>query len=286
MIFWLLQWKKRFWVSFIVLLIAYFHFHAFLEWSNDVNPNIYDRTLKLFSYNVRLFNAYEKNSNQEEVGAAINKLIRKEGPEVLCIQEYYDKNKVDFSEYPYQFIHFRSKSAKMGHAIFSKYPIINKGSFDFDGTFNNTIWIDLLIEKDTVRVYNLHLESLGILPSVEFLQDKGADSIRKKLRTKFIMQEQQVNAILEHSSKIQYASIVAGDFNNTSFSYVYNKMMDGRQDGFQEKGNGLGSTFNFNGYPMRIDFILPSNHIEVVEFKTFPKEHSDHHPIQAMVGWR
>ena len=41
---------------------------------------------------------------------------------------------IDFSEYPYNYIHFKEKNI-LGHAIFSKYPLINTYSFDFENSF-------------------------------------------------------------------------------------------------------------------------------------------------------
>lgn len=285
-IYWLIQFKKRFWFSFLILLVAYLHFHAFVQFSKDQNPNIYSKHFSILSYNVHLFNAYEKDNDPKEIARTMNGILGKRQPSIVCIQEYYKEHSVNFNEYPYRYVHFKSEKAPLGHAIFSKYPILDKGSIDFDGSSNNTIWADIAIDGDTVRIYNVHLQSLGILPSVEYLQDNGTEKISARLRQNFAKQEQQVSQLLEHCKNISYTSVLAGDFNNTSFSYIYHKLKQGRQDAFQEQGNGLGSTFKFNGYPLRIDFILPTQQVEVIDFSTLKEGFSDHHPIIATLGWR
>lgn len=285
-VYWILKFKKRFWLSFLILVVAFFHFNGFIAFSSDVNPNTYSTSLNVLSYNVRLFNSYENTPDLEAVASSFNQLLAKQHPDVICIQEYYRKNQIDFSSYPYQYIHFRNESAVFGHAIFSKVPILDKGSFDFPDTYNNAQWVDLNVGEDTVRVYNVHLQSLGILPSVDFLQQRGQERIRERLRVNFIKQQDQVELLMKHSASISHASILMGDFNNTAFSYSYHRLKEGRKDAFKERGNGLGTTFSFNGYPMRIDFILPSKHLEVTHFETLKRGFSDHHPINATVAWR
>lgn len=285
MVYWIIRFKKRFWFSLVVLVIAYFHFHAFFEISTEGNVAQYAKHLKILSYNVHLFNAYEKNPDEEAVATSFAELITSEKPDVVCIQEYYAKNKADFSGYPYQFIHFKDSTHKLGHAIFSKYPILHQGSFDFNGSYNNSLYADLLVDSDTIRVYNLHLQSLGILPTVDFLQQRGTEQIKQRMSVTFVKQEAQVAEILKHKNLCNYPVIFSGDFNNTSFSYIYRELRNGMQDAFQKKGNGLGQTYFFNHYPIRIDFILASEEFSVIHFDHITKSFSDHYPIISTVGW-
>jgi endonuclease/exonuclease/phosphatase family metal-dependent hydrolase len=285
MVYWILRFKKRFWFSLVVVVIAYFHFHAFFEISSEGSIDQHAKNIKLLSYNVHLFNAYEKNPDETAVATAFSKLIELEKPDVICIQEFYAKNKADFSAYPYQFIHFKDSTHKLGHAIFSKYPILHKGSFDFEASYNNTLFADLLVNADTIRVYNLHLQSLGILPTVDFLQQRGTEQIKQRMSDTFVQQEAQVAKILRHKNECKYPVLFSGDFNNTSFSYIYRELKQGMQDAFQEKGNGLGQTYLFNYYPMRIDFILASEEFSIVNFDNIKKSFSDHYPIISTVGW-
>ena len=64
-IYWAVQFRRRFFVSFTVLLISYFYFNVFYEVSSEGDASQYNNTLSVLSYNVRLFNAYEKKPNTD-----------------------------------------------------------------------------------------------------------------------------------------------------------------------------------------------------------------------------
>ena len=285
LIYWFLKkWKKGI-LTALVLFIAYLHFGPFIEFSTEGNTKEYRETLSILSYNVRLFNAYEKDVDTVEVSEVISTMIEIQQPDVIAIQEFYNPNSVDFSIYPYSYIHFKEEH-KLGHAVFSKYPIVNRGAFDFDKSYNNSIFVDIVKGNDTIRVYNLHLQSIGILPDVGYLQDGDTDRIRLRMAQNFKKQQAQVEAILKHKTTSPYPVIMAGDFNNTTFSYIYRKLSKDMTDAFLVKGNGIGATFKFDFYPMRIDYIMASDTtFDVVEFETLDSSFSDHNPIYASLGW-
>ena len=278
-------------MSLIVLVIAYFFFNPFIEFSSEGNPDKFNNTLSVLSYNVRLFNAYEKNPSKD-VSEIIEELLTTKQPDVVCIQEYYRDSILRFTDYPYQYIHFKKtvnkkgkvKEHVLGHAILSKFPLINKGAFDFNRTSNNSIYADVVKGKDTIRIYNLHLESLRISPKVSFLQEVDKDKILKRLSNGFIGQQEHMAQILDHKAETPYPVLLCGDLNNTPFSYVYRKIEKGMKDAFVEKGNGLGTTYLFDSYPMRIDYVFASEEIEVLKFETIKKTFSDHYPVSALVG--
>ena len=283
-LYWAIQFRRRFLVSFTVLLISYFYFNVFYEVSSEGDASQYKNTLNVLSYNVRLFNAYEKKP-ETDASEIISEILTEENPDVVFVQEYYKPNKIDFSAYPHKYVHFKSEKAKLGHAFFSKYPLVNTGAFDFEETYNNTLYADVVKGTDTIRIYNVHLQSLGIIPRVSFLQDSDNEKLRKRVSKAFEKQQSQVEAILEHKEKTKHPVIICGDFNNTPFSYSYRKLKDGMQDAFRERGNGLGTTFKFEKFPMRIDYIFASEGLDVISFESMEKTFSDHYPVRATVGW-
>jgi len=284
-VYWLIRLKRRFLLSFVVLIIAYFHFNPFFEISSEGDTSKYNQTLSVLSYNVRLFNAYEKDTSEEKITQEFLEILKSEQPDIVLIQEFYSDYTIEMEDYPYQFIHFKKPDYKLGHAIFSKYPLINKGGFDFVDSYNNTIYTDAVVRSDTVRVYNLHLQSLGILPNVDFLQKRGTALLKKRFSETFVMQEQQIDRILKHKEASKHPVILGGDFNNTSFSYAYRELKRGMQDAYLKKGNGIGTTYSFVSYPLRIDFILLSQGMDVLKFTTGDSSFSDHKPVSATVGW-
>lgn len=283
-LYWAFQFRRRFFLSAVMVVIAYFYFNAFYAISSEGDPSQYKNTLTVLSYNVRLFNFYETKPDSD--GAETMKAyLESENPDVLCFQEYYKGNKVDFSAYPYRYEHTKKPKMNLGNAIFSKYPLINKGAFDFEKTYNNTIYADVVKGKDTIRVYSVHLQSIGVLPEVKVLQDADNVKLRKKFTNAFEKQQFQIDAIQNHKQKSKYPVIISGDFNNTPFSYTYRKMIGTMKDAFREKGNGLGTTFLFDKFPLRIDFILASEELDVISFKTLKNTFSDHYAIRATLGW-
>ncbi|MGB1283617.1 MAG: endonuclease/exonuclease/phosphatase family protein, partial [Polaribacter sp.] len=173
---------------------------------------------------------------------------------------------------------------KFGLAIYSKYKIINSGSLDLENSSNNIIFVDIVKQKDTIRVYNLHLESLKINPNKENFGQENSEKLLKRLENSFKKQAHQTKKFLAHEQQWKGKKIVCGDFNNTSYSWVYNQISKNKKDAFVEAGKGFGKTFNY-WFPMRIDFIFMDETLKVNQFKTFSVEYSDHFPIQARINW-
>lgn len=283
-IYWLLQLNRRLFLSLTLLIFSYFYFNVFYEYSSEGNPDDYQNTLSLISYNVRLFNAFEKEDHGN-VPEMMAKLIQDENPDVICVQEYHRNHNVDFSGFPHKYIHFRRKDSKMGYAIFSKYPLKNTGAFDFKDSDNNAQYADVILKHDTIRLYNIHLQSMGITPEVQYIQETNKERLIRRLSYRFRLQETQVKTLLEHKNKSEYPVILAGDMNNTPFSYTYRKMNTGMRDSFRERGRGLGTTFSFDGFPMRLDYIFAPREYAVISFKTIKETFSDHHAIRTVLGW-
>ncbi len=283
-LYWLLRLRKQMLWSVFVLIIAYFHFNSTYEFASEGDPANYKNTLKVMSYNVRLFNAYEKDP-PENTQQIIDELITEENPDIIFIQEYYRNSDVEFPEYPYRLVHFKNDKVLLGHAIFSRYPLMNRGGFNFRRTGNNSLYADVAVDQDTVRLYNVHLQSIGITPSVDYIQEGDKEKLRQRLGLAFMKQQEQMETILEHKDNSPYPVLLCGDFNNTSFSYIYREFNKGMTDAFEARGGGLGSTFSFDSYPMRIDYIFSSTKMDVLKFETIKKTFSDHYPIIATLGW-
>ncbi len=62
-------------------------------------------------------------------------------------------------------------------------------------------------------------------------------------------------------------------------------MVANLNDAFVDKGNGLGTTYLFDSYPMRLDYIMTSKDLDIVNFTTIKKTFSDHYPVSATVEW-
>lgn len=286
LIYWLIKLKKQLLLSLIVLALSALNFSSFIKFNISSKQTIDPESIRIASYNVRVFNRYQHKALFEETPKFMREFVDQYKPEILLIQEYYKRDGIDLEEkYPYNYIIYSNKHRRFGHAIFSNYPILASGNLDFKKTSNNGIWADFLIGQDTLRTYNVHLQSYGVSASIDYLQDTDKEEITKKLSDTFVEQEDQVKEIRAHmkqSTKTPYY-ILTGDANNTPFSYTYKHLRGDMKDAFLEKGSGLGTTFSFDGYPLRIDYIFTSQAIDVEYFEVGKETFSDHKPLIAEI---
>ncbi len=282
MLYWLLKAKKQLLLSGLVLLLGYSYVASLYKFSSSKNVEN-SNDLSIMNYNVRLFNLYNW-IDSDSVEQGIVKLIKKENPDVVSFQEYHPHKRVDLSPYKYKYEKLSGNRVQYGQAIFSKYPMTDSGSVEFKNTANNAIYVDIVKGSDTIRVYNVHLQSLRIDANVENLKTENSEKLFKKAGETFKMQQEQAELFIEHKKKSPYKMVICGDFNNTAYSYVYKKIKGNLKDGFEEAGNGFGRTFDFKYFPVRIDFILVDQDFEVNSFKVFKEKLSDHYPIRAKIS--
>jgi endonuclease/exonuclease/phosphatase family metal-dependent hydrolase len=279
-VYWIIKLKKHFIISTLILIIGWFFTPPIYKFTD--NTSSLNNDVKVMSYNVRMFNHW-KWIDEDNIPEKINNLILEKSPDILLFQEYYNLEKQQFS-YPYKYIKTKNKKAQIGFAIYSKFPIINKGSLELENTTNNIIFADIVKEKDTIRVYNLHLQSLELNTDKENFGQENSEKLIARLKEGFKKQAVQAATFLAHEKQWKGKKIVAGDFNNTSYSWVYNQISKNKKDAFIEAGKGFGKTFNY-WFPMRIDFILTDENAIINQFNSFSEKNSDHFPIQAKINW-
>ncbi|NOY47179.1 MAG: endonuclease/exonuclease/phosphatase family protein [Chlorobi bacterium] len=281
-VFWLLKVKKQLLLSLLVLLLGFNHVTSLYKFTSSRNVEN-ENNLSIMNYNVRLFNLYNWIPT-ENIETQIVNLIKKEQPDIISFQEYQPQDNVDLSFYKYKYEKLSGTRVQYGQAIFSQYPIIASGSIAFPNTANNAIYADIVKNRDTIRIYNVHLQSLRIDKDVENLNTEDSERLFKRISQTFKKQQLQTELFIKHKDKSPYKMIVCGDFNNTAFSYVYKEIKGDLVDAFQEAGNGFGRTFDFKYFPIRIDFILVDKAFKINGFKTLEDKLSDHYPIIAKVS--
>ena len=281
-VYWLFKIKKQLLLSLIVVSIGYILFGSLYKFSNSEEDKA--GGLSVMNYNVRLFNLYEWIP-KKGIDIKLVDFIKKEQPQVLSLQEYHPSKTVDLSFYKYKYEKLEGSKTKFGQAIFSQFPIINSGSVDFPNTSNNAIFADIVKEKDTIRVYNLHLQSFGIDPKVESLTSKNSEKLINGIGETFKLQQSQAELFLKHKNNSPHKVIICGDFNNSAFSYVYKTIKADMKDAFKQQGNGFGRTYNFKFFPVRIDYLFIDKSMTVNSFKTYDVQYSDHYPIMTRISF-
>lgn len=284
-VYWMFQIKRQMILSGIVLILGITFINKFYKFSS-IDQTIEEKDFVVMSYNVRLFNLFQWIP-RENVGDDIKQFINEQNPDILCIQEYSETANVDLRVYKHKFIFMQGKNIKTGQAIFSKYPIIDNGNIEFPESDNLIVYADIRKGKDTIRVYNMHLQSIKISPDVNEMQD-NVDSINqqksqlvvKRISKAFTKQQIQAEILVRHKKECNYPMIICGDMNNSAFSYVYRSIKGNLNDCFEEAGKGFGQTYNFKYYPARIDYIFADKRFKVKNFQNFHEiKSSDHYPI-------
>jgi endonuclease/exonuclease/phosphatase family metal-dependent hydrolase len=282
LLYWLMNVKKQLFLSLFVLILGFNHVSSLYNFSNSKDVKT-EGNLSIMNYNVRLFDLYNW-INLDNVQDDMVAFIKNESPDIISFQEYHPHEKVDLSFYKYKYEELSGVRVKYGQAIFSKFPIVNSGSIEFPDTGNNAIFADIVKDKDTIRVYNVHLQSLRIDAEDGELSKENSGRLIKRASETFKMQQFQSELFLLHKNKSPHKMIICGDFNNTAYSYVYKEIKGELIDAFGKAGNGFGRTFDFKYFPVRIDFILTDKAFKINHFKTYDVKFSDHFPVLTKVS--
>jgi endonuclease/exonuclease/phosphatase family metal-dependent hydrolase len=282
-IYWLIQFKKYIFVSGLVLLLGITFINKFYNLKPTELP-ITEKEFTIMSYNVRLFNKFNWNK-KANIPTKIAEFVSEKNPDILCIQEYSNLEKTQFSNYKYQHVFKEGKNIIVGNAIFSKYRIIDKGVINFQNSTNNAVYADIIKDKDTLRIYSMHLQSIKISTDIEDeeiqkMNESKTKYIFRKISSAFTKQQEQALLLKQHYTDCKYKKIICGDMNNSAFSFVYRTIKGSMQDAFESNGEGFGKTYNFKYYPARIDYIFADKNIQINSFETLNDFYnSDHFPL-------
>lgn len=306
-LFWILV--KPFWLLISLLVFAttfspiqdLVSFHYSPDFSVDKKPG----NFRVMSWNVELFNILSHKTHPEKRQEMFD-LINNYNPDIACFQEvvagskpksinYFPDiiNALKFTDYLYSYqIRFDfDANHHFGILILSKFPIARKQTMvnnpdDYNSTFQ---FVDLCIGTDTVRVFNLHLQSLKFSEENWHYLDKGSKktgeniresrSIITKIKTGIIKRASQAAFIKDEMNHSPYPIIVCGDFNDVPLSYAYETIGEGLQNTFVKKGFGISRTFSGISPTLRIDNIFTSSNFKITQYTRIKKVLSDHFPI-------
>ncbi|MBK3517422.1 endonuclease/exonuclease/phosphatase family protein [Carboxylicivirga marina] len=300
--FWLVKRRWQSLIPLLVILITWVHWQHTFQWKGQVkDKNEFVQPLKVMSFNARMFDYYKWIG--DDTNEKIFDLIRKENPDVLCLQEFFtSKNNKAYNEHyilrrlnQFRYKHIEYRSGKKGNrnfglVTFSKYPIVEKHSLKFEHTSNFSIYSDIKVGKERIRIFNNHLESikfsrqqLNFLDSLNYQDEKERNekikAITSKLSLAFENRASQAETIGKYIANSPFSTVVCGDFNDTPVSYVYRKMRGGLKDAFVESGQGFGGTYNGPLPSFRIDFIFHDKKFKSYNFRRLKVDLSDHYPI-------
>ena|SRR6185312_909115 len=308
-IFWVLL--RSGWVI-LSLVVIFTSWHAVknifpLHFSSEFTLQKQPGNIRVMSWNVELFNILHHKDHPQNKQTIID-LINKYDPDIACFQEmvagenkkainYFPaiQNALKFTDYlySYQVKDDFDKYHHFGIIVFSKFPIVRKQTLvNNPNNYNSTFqYIDIVTGKDTIRVFNIHLQSLkfskvnlnyldsGKVPSGGNISE--SKNIISKIKLGVLKRASQANFIKDELNHSPYPIIVCGDFNDVPVSYAYETIGKGLQNAFVEKGSGISRTFSSISPTLRIDNIFTDKQFKIVQFTRIKKLLSDHFPIVA-----
>jgi endonuclease/exonuclease/phosphatase family metal-dependent hydrolase len=294
-IFWALRRDRYAWFSVGCILAGLGYFGGFFNLSFAETAKDPDAAISVLTYNIASLDNYagKKGKRQEALEADFKEFASQiEQPDVFCMQEWKGEKLTGLVNSTFGFANnYRVENT----AIFSKFPIQNKGSLDFGNTTNNCVWADLKTPKGTVRFYSVHLQSNKLTQTADKIATKGHLNdeqtwrdirfVMGRYKTAVAIRAKQAQQVAEHIAKSPYPVILCGDFNDPPVSYTYNLLSKSLQDSFCEKGSGVGSTFAGNLPFLRIDYVLPGKKFKVLNHTVIGTKLSDHYPVEVLLEW-
>lgn len=291
------EWKKVV-VLGVLWLFTGHYFNRMVTWHFASK----EADIQIISYNVRVFNAYAHLADEGYQSSKKMLQFLKESPaDVLCLQEYYnDVNDPVFATqrqlkkaYPYMHkskMTINHNGAEFGMVIFSKWPVVHKGAVELPTKGGNQIiYIDVKKDKDTLRIYNMHLQSMSINEQALKNNSSGSERFQTAFKTALkqfkkgaVQRSWQVDVLTQHIEECPYPVIVCGDLNDPPFSYTYEKLSDVLDNSFESGGKGMGISYNGSIPFLRIDQQFYSESLKIQYFNTLNSiRYSDHYPIMA-----
>ena len=306
---WLLQLHWLSSVSMLVLIVGFAGVkNCIVANITAVTPSYVGAKLRIMSYNVKVFDLYNWSHNTETRVEILNTLLENKA-DIINIQEFYTSTIPPHRNHDsimtatgyyanLQITKVANTKDYFGIVTYSRYPIVNTGIVEFEKNGNNiALYTDVVLNsKDTLRVYNCHLQSVH-LKKTDFLflsqlkngsadtnYDKSISSIYSRLALAYNKRVTQVELLAKSISESPYKVLLTGDLNDVPNSYTYGKLMNtGLQDAFLEQGFGFGKTFTGTALPLRIDYILHSKQLNCTTFDVLHTQGSDHYAIVAEV---
>lgn len=300
--------KNLFYVGLGIFIVG---FRMHLSYFSIAIPNesIHDKKIKVLSYNVRLFGLYEDVEGGTK--QKIFQFLKEQNADVYSFQEFYHQDpptrfvtkdslklllETPYIQEHYSF-HLHGRQY-YGVAMMTKLPVIAQGDVSFEDVLkksnNYCIYMDVVPSPgDTLRIYNMHLQSIGLNSSdIEGLNNREEDlsktkyrGVIHKLHIAFEKRQFQVEKIVSHMRECPYRIIIMGDMNDTPMSYSYLQLRKILKDAFTSNRTGIGATYVGKLPVGRIDYILHSEELNPFDFYIQKEEYSDHRAISCSFNY-
>lgn len=288
-VFWVIVKFKYAFLSLVAVLVGWFHFLGFVNFNS---PPQADSELKILSYNMGFsytLRSGSKEAREKKKDELKEFFLSQSDVDIFCLQESSSFSrkilKRNFTDY------YTHEIDRRGTFIFSKYPIIRHGEISFGTSTNSCLWADINIKNDTIRVYNMHLQSnrvskdaVKVIDNVNLQEKKtwmGIRGILSKYSSASRVRARQSWKVAEHAAKSLHPTIICGDGNDPPTSFTYSRICGDYQDSFSEAGSGIGTTYAGKIPMLRIDYIFVDDQFQVNSFDILTEDFSDHYAVKG-----
>lgn len=293
LVLWLITWKKGALISVVTILICIGPILRYCPLNLSKSDDAPDLTV--LTFNTESF-GYDNNGD----ASASNPLLQHVtslGAQILLFQEArtsvlndIDRNMELNGEYPYRFT-----DKNHMQACISKYPIISHETIPFNKAAggNSCLYLRLLVEGDTLAVFNCHLQSNSLVqedfdeyhhfienPSDSILY-AGSKKILGKLLKSTGLRATQAELVREKAqAETAKYMIVCGDFNDTPLSYSFHVFDRFLTDVYGTVGRGPGITYHEHRLFYRIDHMFCNSALTPISSNVDRgNKDSDHYPV-------
>ncbi len=295
---WLIRRRWRYSLYSLLTLLVGYHFVLVTVGIHFPDPT--PPHFEVLSYNTHIFNAYTRKPHNEKNRQFVN-WVANDGAAIKCFQEFYNlDSSVTFNSVAqlmakgqYELYFEKADTDDLhgyiGLAIFSKFPIVGRGVLQAkEFRPYGAMYADLKIGRDTLRVYNIHLESMSIderalldAGNSEKLK-KGSLEVFRKLKTGFVSRARQSKILRDHIRQCPHRVILCGDLNDLPYSYTYYMLRSELYNTFEGVANGFGFSYNGRLAFLRIDNQFYGAGLRPHYLYTLREVgYSDHFPLRA-----
>lgn len=288
---WLSFSRWEFLLSAAAIALRFTFIPLFFQVGGTTEAERSPETLRVLTFNTHSFKGLDSDTLMTaDSGARLFlDIVDEELPDVVCLQEYFSPAHVDMKSemtargYGYRYgVHGEKTNSTT--LLFSRCQLVRGHLMDSCSKF----YADLVKNGHKVRLCCVHLDSYQLVDEDregwERLTSLKPDSTTHRLLGKFCEtvrrhESECDNELLPLVGRTKVPLIIAGDFNDTPASYIYQRLADSLSDSFVEQGRGFGTTYHGPFPAYRIDYVLHSKGLSTLAYKRVKTSISDHYPI-------
>jgi endonuclease/exonuclease/phosphatase family metal-dependent hydrolase len=292
-LYWWIQLKLKLIIPLCFAIFNLIHASKYVQYTRK---NVQSKNdFVVATYNAQLFGAMDNSNSFNEV----RDRLAKDSFHILCLQEVFSQTELKArilelkkaGNYKMYSFFRQNPDRPYGMAVLSKLRIVNSGKVGMgNNTGNMAIYVDVIMETDTVRVYNVHLQSIRFQRSdYKFIQQpdnaadglEGSKNLLRRLKEAYPKRADQADSLANHIKSCPFPLLVTGDLNDVPLSYAYYKVSKGLLDAFREKGKGFEQTYKGPFPNFRIDYILYSKPFTCTSYNSYSDIAGDHKLVKA-----